>query len=107
LLAKYNTLLKEHDDSLILSKQVSDQYDKLKFEHVDLRQKYNYLELDYEALEGNLEQASKVESTKIVKVDASTSCDDLTNGLVYPTIEKSATNPSLENASCSTKGKKE
>jgi hypothetical protein len=40
-------------------------------------------------------------------VDASTSYDDLRNGLVYTTIEKSATNPSLENASCSTKGKKE
>jgi coenzyme F420-reducing hydrogenase alpha subunit len=55
LLAKYNALLKEHDESLILSKQVSDQYDKLKFEHVNLRQKYNYLELAYEALEDNLE----------------------------------------------------
>jgi hypothetical protein len=107
LLAKYNVLLKEHDESLVLSKQVSDQYEKLKFEHVDLRQKYNYLKLAYEALEDNLEQASKVESTKIVKVDASTSCDDLPNKLVYTTIEKSATNPSLENASCSTKGKKE
>jgi chromosome segregation ATPase len=107
LLAKYNVLLKEHDELLVLSKQVSDQYDKLKFKHVDLRQKYNYLELAYEALEGNLEQASKIESTKIVKVDASTSCDDLLNGLVYTTIEKSATNPSLENASCSTNGKKE
>jgi hypothetical protein len=73
---------------------------------VDLRQKYNYLELVYEALEDNLEQASKIESTKIVKDDASTSCDDLPNELVYTTIEKSATNPSLENASCSTKGKK-
>jgi hypothetical protein len=40
-------------------------------------------------------------------VDASTSCDDLPNGLVYTTIEKSATNPSLEIASCSTKSKKE
>jgi hypothetical protein len=107
LLTKYNALLKEHDKSLVLSKQVSDQYDKLKFEHVDLRQKYNYLELAYETLEGNLEQASKIESTKIVKVDVSTSCDDLPNGLVYTTIEKSATNPSLENASCSTMGKKE
>jgi hypothetical protein len=107
LLIKYNALLKEHDESLILSKKVSDQYDKLKFEHVDLRQKYNYLELAYEALEGNLEQAFKIESTKIVKVDASTSCDDLSNGVVYTTIEKSATNPSLENTSCSTEGKKE
>jgi hypothetical protein len=107
LLAKYKALLKEHDESLILSKQVSDQYDKLKFEHVDLKQKYNYLELGYEALEDNLEQASKIESTKIVKVDASSSCDDLPNELVYTTIEKSATNPYLENASCSTKGKKE
>jgi hypothetical protein len=107
LLVKYNALLKEHDKSLVLSKQVSDQDDKLKFEHVDLRQKYNYLKLAYEALEGNLEQASKIESTKIVKVDASTSCDDLPNGLVYTIIEKSATNPSLENASCSTKDKKE
>jgi hypothetical protein len=69
---------------------------------VYLRQKYNYLDLAYEALEGNLEQASK-----IVKVDASTSSNDLSNGLVYTTIEKSATNPSLENASCSTKDKKE
>jgi DNA repair exonuclease SbcCD ATPase subunit len=101
LLAKYNVLLKEHDESLVLSKQVSDQYEKLKFEHVDLRQKYNYLELAYEALEDNIEQASKIESTKIVKVD------DLPNELVYTTIEKSATNPSLENASCSTMGKKE
>jgi hypothetical protein len=42
---------------------------------VDLRQKYNYLELAYEALEDNLEQASKIESTPIIKVDASTSCD--------------------------------
>jgi hypothetical protein len=107
LLAKYNVLLKEHDESVLLSKQVSDQYDKLKFEHVDLRQKYNYFKLAYEALEDNLEQASKIESTKIVKVDVSTSCDDLPNELVYTTIEKSATNPSLENASCSTKGKKE
>jgi hypothetical protein len=31
----------------------------------------------------------------------------LPNELVYTTIEKSATNPSLENASCSTKSKKE
>jgi hypothetical protein len=107
LLAKYNVLLKEHDESLVLSKQVSDQYDKLKFEHVELRQKYNYIELAYEALEDNLEQASKNETTKIVKVDASTSCDDLPNGLVYTTIEKSATNPSLKNASYSTNGKKE
>jgi hypothetical protein len=74
---------------------------------VDLRQKYNYLELAYEALEDNRKQASKIESTKIVKVDTSTSCDDLPNELVYITIEKSVTNPSLENASCSTKGKKE
>jgi hypothetical protein len=107
LLAKYNALLKEHDESLVLSKQVSNQYDKLKFEHVDLKQKYNYLELAYEALEDNLEQTSKIESIKIVKVDASTSCDDLPNELVYTTIEKIVTNPSLENASCSTKGKKE
>jgi hypothetical protein len=107
LLTEYNVLLKEHDESLVLSKQVSDQYDKLKFEHVYLRQKYNYLELAYEALEDNLEQASKIESTKIVKVDASTFCDDLPNELVHTIFEKSATNPSLENASCSTKGKKE
>jgi hypothetical protein len=107
LLTKYNVLLKEHDESLALSKQVSDQYNKLKFDHVDLRQKYNYLELAYEALEGNLKQASKIELTKIIKVDASTSCDDLPNELAYITIEKSATNPSLENASCSTKCKKE
>ena len=105
LLAKYNALLKEHDESLVLSKQVSDQYDKLKIEHVDLRQKYNFLELAYEALEDNLEQASKIEPTKIVKVNASTSCDDLPNELVYTIFEKSATNPSLEYASCSTKGK--
>jgi hypothetical protein len=107
LLAKYNALLNEHDESLVLSKQVSDQYDKLKFDHVDLRQKYNYLELAYEALEDNLEQASKIESTKIVKVNGSTSCDDLPNELIYTIIKKSITNPSLENASCTTKGKKE
>jgi hypothetical protein len=74
---------------------------------VDLRQKYNYLELAYEALEDNLEQAYKIESTKIVKVDASTSCDDLPNELVYTTLEKSDTNPSLKNTSCTTRGKKE
>jgi hypothetical protein len=107
LLAKYNALLKEHDESFVVSKQVSDQYDKLKFEHVNLKQKYNYLELAYEALEDNIEQSSKIEPTKIVKVDASTSCNDLPNELVYTTIEKSDTNPSLENASCNTKGKKE
>jgi hypothetical protein len=37
LLEKYNALLKKHDESLVLFKQVSVQYDKLKFEHVDLR----------------------------------------------------------------------
>jgi hypothetical protein len=37
LLAKYNALLKEHNESLVFSKQVSDQYGKLKFEHVNLR----------------------------------------------------------------------
>jgi hypothetical protein len=73
---------------------------------VDLRQKYNYLEFTYETLEDNIEQASKIELTKIVKVDDSTSCDNLPNELVYTIIEKSATNSSLENASCSTKGKK-
>jgi hypothetical protein len=88
LLAKYNALLKEHDESFVLSRQVSDQYDKLKFEHVDLKQKYNYLKLAYEALEDSLKQASKIESTKIVKVDDSTSCNDLPNELVYTTIEK-------------------
>jgi chromosome segregation ATPase len=107
LLVKCNVLLKEHDESLVLSKQVSDQYDKLKFEHGDLKQKYNYLKFAYEALDDNLEQTSKIESTKMVKVDVSTSCDDLPNELIYTTIEKSVTNPSLENASCSTKGKKE
>jgi hypothetical protein len=43
----------------------------------------------------------------MVKVDASTSSDDLPNKLIYTTIEKSAINLSLENASCSTKGNKE
>jgi hypothetical protein len=43
----------------------------------------------------------------MVKVDASTSSDDLPNELIYTTIEKSAINLSLENASFSTKGKKE
>jgi hypothetical protein len=41
------------------------------------------------------------------KVNDSTSCDDLSNELVYTTIEKSDTNLSLENAFCSTMGKKE
>jgi hypothetical protein len=68
LLAKYNVLLKEHDESLVLSKQVSDQYDNLKFEHVDLRQKYNYLELAYEALEDNLEQVSKLNQLKLSRL---------------------------------------
>jgi hypothetical protein len=72
---------------------------------VDLRQKYNYIEPAYKVLEDNLEQASKIKSTKIVKVDASTSCDDLPYEFVYTIIEKSAINPSLENASCSTKAR--
>jgi hypothetical protein len=41
------------------------------------------------------------------KINDSTSYDDLPNGLVYTTIEKSDTNPSLENAFCKTMGKKE
>jgi hypothetical protein len=45
LLVKYNAFLKGHDESLVLSKQVSDQYDKLKFEHVDLRQNTTILSL--------------------------------------------------------------
>jgi hypothetical protein len=40
LLVKYNAVLKEHDESLVLSKQFSDQYDRLKFEHVPQRRSW-------------------------------------------------------------------
>jgi hypothetical protein len=76
LLAKYNELLKRHDESIVCAKQVDERYDKLKVEHKELTQKYQMLEVAYEALDQSFEH-STIEN--VVKVNVSTSCDDLLN----------------------------
>jgi len=74
LLGKYNDLLKKHNESLVLAKQVEESHKKLKQEHRELAHKYQELEFAYEAIDPSLEN-STIET--MVKVNASTSCDDL------------------------------
>jgi hypothetical protein len=76
LLAKYNELLKRHNESIVYAKKVDERYDKLKVEHKELTQKYQLLEVAYEALDQSFEY-STIEN--VVKVNISTSCDDLLN----------------------------
>jgi hypothetical protein len=76
LLSKYNELLKRHDESIVCAKQVDERYDKLKVEHKELTQKYHLLEVAYEVLDQSFEH-STIEN--VVKVNVSTSCDDLLN----------------------------
>jgi hypothetical protein len=76
LLVKYNELLKRHDESIVCAKQVDERYDKLKIEHKKLTQKYQLLEVAYEAFDQSFEH-STIEN--MVKVNVSTSCDDLLN----------------------------
>jgi hypothetical protein len=76
LLTKYNELLKRHHESIVCAKQVDERYDKLKVEHKELTQKYQLLEVAYEALDQSFEH-STIEN--VVKVNVSTSCDDLLN----------------------------
>jgi hypothetical protein len=86
LLAKYNELLKRHDESIICAKQVDERYGKLKVEHKEITQKYQLLEVAYEALDKSFEY-STIEN--VVKVNVSTSCNDILN-------EDNATNVLLE-----------
>ncbi|PVH66706.1 hypothetical protein PAHAL_1G321900 [Panicum hallii] len=68
---KYNDLLKKHNESLILAKQVEESHKKLKQEYRELVHKYQELEFAYEVIDPSLEKFAHE------KVNASTSCDDL------------------------------
>ena len=74
MLIKYNDLLKKHNESLVLAKQVEESHKKLKQEHRELTHKYQELEFAYEAIDPSLENFV---NEIIEKVNASTSCDDL------------------------------
>ena len=74
MLGKYNDLLKKHNESLVLSKQVEESHKKLKQDHRELARKYQELEFAYEAIDSSLENST---NENLVKVNASTSCDDL------------------------------
>ena len=66
--------LKKHNESLVLAKQVEESHKKLKQDHRELARKYQELEFDYEAIDSSLENST---NENLVKVNASTSCDDL------------------------------
>ena len=74
LLAKYNDLLKKHDEQVESSKTLKASNYKLKLEHHDLEYKHQELEYAYDAIERSLNEFAKV---NVVKLNASTSCDDL------------------------------
>ena len=75
-------MLKKYEESIVIAKQVHEKHYDLKVEHRQLIYNYQVLEFAYEALDSSLEN-STIE--KMVKVNASTSCDDLL-------IEDNATN---------------
>ena len=74
MLGKYNDLLKKHNESFVLAKQVEESHKKLKQAHRELAHKYQELEFAYEAIDPSLENFAH---ETIEKVNASTSCDDL------------------------------
>jgi len=74
MLVKYNDLLEKHNESLVLAKQVEESHKKLKQEHRKLAHKYQEFEFAYEAIDPSLENSIY---ENVVKVNASTSCDDL------------------------------
>ena len=76
LLVKYNDLLKKHDESIACSKQVDEMHYKLKVEHKELLQKYQVLEIAYESIDPSFKNST---NENVVKVNVSTSCDDLLN----------------------------
>ena len=73
-MASTNDLLKEHNESLALAKQVEESHKKLKQEHRELAHKYQELEFAYEAIDPSLENSI---NENVEKVNASTLCDNL------------------------------
>jgi hypothetical protein len=73
LLAKHNELLLKHDEVVVLNKSLDSYNKKLKLDYADLNMKYQELEFSFDAIDGELEIAK----TKSIKVNASTSCEDL------------------------------
>ena len=74
MLGKYNDLLKKHNESLVLAKQVEERHKKLKQEHRELAHKYQELEFADNAIDPSLENSI---NKNVEKVNSSTSCDDL------------------------------
>ena len=72
LLIKYNELLKKHEDSVVIAKQVDEMHYDLKVKHRKLEYDNQVLEFAYEALSSSLENST---TENVVKVNASTSCD--------------------------------
>ena len=73
---KYTALLKEHDKLVALAKQLEVDHKDLKLRHKELTHKYQELEFSYEAIDTSLDEPS-VETPRVEKVNASTSCEDL------------------------------
>jgi hypothetical protein len=73
LLAKHNELLLKHDEVVVLNKSLDSCNKKLKLDYANLNLKYQELEIAFDAIDDELEIAK----TKPIKVNASTSCEDL------------------------------
>ena len=74
LLAKHNELIKTHSKNLVLSKQKDEKVKSLELEHRELTQKYQELEIAYEFIDPSIDYST---TPNVVKVNASTSCEDL------------------------------
>ena len=72
MLTKYNNLHKKYDEIVTSRKSLETSNKKLKIEHIDL--KYQELELAYNDIDPSINELPNID---IVKVNASTSCDDL------------------------------
>jgi hypothetical protein len=73
LLAKHNELLLKHDEVVVLNKSLDSCNKKLKLDYANLNMKYQKLEFAFDAIDDELEIAK----TKSIKVNASTSFEDL------------------------------
>ena len=80
LLTKHNELNVKRDEVVVLNKSLTSCNKKLKLDYANLNMKYQELHLAFNALDEELKETQK----EVIKVNVSTSCDDLVE-LSYPT----------------------
>ncbi|WVZ76880.1 LOW QUALITY PROTEIN: hypothetical protein U9M48_024802 [Paspalum notatum var. saurae] len=76
LLAKHNELVETHSKNHDIGK-INEKYKRLAQEHRELTHKYQELEIAYEIIDSSLEHST---TPHVVKVNVSTSCEDLAPG---------------------------